>query len=421
MKILFYQAAIIEIIKFEGSNMSDNPYVKSLKPFDPRKNLVLNETFKIKGVSYQSDTLSDLESGNYGDTDTGMGKEVISFKTGSGILSGLVKIQGSSNRQLILCCNKGGEIYLLSPEGKNLKPVLKVKIQGSINRMPSYSDGIIYCTTREGMIYAISTGITSDSKAADLHKPQILWKKKMAKGILTESIATGKSFITATLGGIYGFEAYFKDITNKSIGKPLWAFSLNGIVSSPRLESGLIYLGAENKNIYAFEYGGSKISKVWAYKLSGACRSKPCTSKSSDLLLVPTIDGFLYALSRSKGEYKWNVVVKSPVLSNVVSGVIDGQECFYFGADNGVFYCINIRGKKVWHFKTNGKVRTEALIERGMIFFGSEDNKFYALNAKTGKEVFTFSTDGNINSKPVIIDNVVYFGSTDSFLHGVQI
>jgi outer membrane protein assembly factor BamB len=403
--------------------MSNNPYVKPLKPFDPKKDLIVSESFKVDGASSKSDTLSDLESEDIDEElSSDAGREYCSFKTGGSVLGGIKQIETALHRIVLLVGNKRGELYLLTPDNKSLKPIMKSRIQGSIIRTPAYADGIIYCTTREGVVFAINTGLndaTGDSEPS--LKPQIIWQQRMQKGILTEPIATGKILIIATLGGLYAYEAYYQGESAKSVGRPLWEKPLDGTVSTPRIHSGTIYIGSEDEHLYAFEYGGSKISHVWKYKANDAIRAKPCISQKGDCVLAASIDGSVYCLSIGGDKLKWIFIVKSSVYSNIISRVIGDQEFFYFGADNGFFYCLNNFGKKVWEFKTNGKIRTEAVISGSAIYFGCEDNNLYSLNAKTGSLNFKFSTDGNINGSPVIVDNLLFFGSTDSFIHGVNI
>ena len=88
--------------------MNNNQYVKSLKLFDPKKDLTVNEKFKPKGSFSTSDTLSDLESGDdiHGSE---RGKESQSLKTSGSILSGIVKID-TNNHNYLLITNKAGEI-----------------------------------------------------------------------------------------------------------------------------------------------------------------------------------------------------------------------------------------------------------------------------------------------------------------------
>ncbi len=403
--------------------MGTNQYVKPLKAFDPKSDLNVNESFKSLVSSTSADDLADLEEADF---DEGIGKnagkECCSYKTGGAVSAGILRISDTPHGTVLIVCNVQGEVYFLQQEQDSLKDIEKFKIQGTIESTPSYADGVLYIATKEGGVYAVNTGLTGDPEQSPGGlKAEILWQQKLKKGILTEPAATGKMLVVASLGGIYCFEAYFQDKLNKAIGRKLWAKGPSGIASSPRIHGGNIYVGAEDKNLYALDYGGRSAGKTWSYKTSGAIRSKPCVSRKKGLVLAPTVDGFVYCVNGTSGKYLWNFVVRAPVLSNIVSAVLGTEEYFFFGADNGMFYCINSFGKPVWEFKTGGKIRSEALISGQFVFFGSEDNKLHALNIRNGKRIFEFATDGNINSLPVLVNDTVFFGSTDSFVHGVYI
>ncbi len=402
--------------------MSNNPFVKPLKLFDPKSALTVDESFvKLLG-SGGGDTLSDLEEDEFAGALSGnCGKEFAVIRTGGSIRAGMVLLENDQNRTIIAAANTRGEVIFFEPSAEGLKILSKISLQGSINTSPAFADGILYAATREGVVFAVDTGLKGGAENPvdnPVHN-KLLWQKKMKKGILTEPVTAGRMLIVAPLNGIYGFDA-FND-GSKTAGRALWGTTIAGTVSTPVLDSGTLFIGSEDRKLLAFDYGGNRLQKNWEYSLSGACRSKPCVSSTTAQVIAGTVDGFVYAVSRSDGGYKWNYVVKEPVVSSIVKGIIDGREHFFFGADNGLFYCLDQLGKKVWHFKTNGKIRTEALIHEGRIYFGSEDNNLYALDLESGREVFRFPTDGNVYSRPLVVDDKIYFGSTDAFIHSIYI
>jgi eukaryotic-like serine/threonine-protein kinase len=46
----------------------------------------------------------------------------------------------------------------------------------------------------------------------------------------------------------------------------------------------------------------------------------------------------------------------------------------------------------LWIFKTDGEVWTSPAVVKGVVYFGSFDQKFYALNAEDGSKIWNFST-----------------------------
>ena len=400
--------------------MASNPHVKPLKGFDPKTALSVDESFTRlmkTGDDMLGDELDDFIEGTPGNGNSG--KECGALRTGGAIHSGFAKIELKSGRVVFAATNLKGELFFFEPAGDNLKVSGKIMLQGSLYSPPVYNDGIIYCVAREGGAFAVDTGLKEVQGEPDLISGRIIWQKRTKKGIFTEPVATGKVLLVTTLEGIYAFDAF--NGPDRKIGEVLWGLSINGTVSTPVLHSGMLFIGSEDKKLMGFDYGGNKLKKTWEYDLSGACRSKPFVSEKSRQVVAGTIDGFVYSVARDTGAYKWNFVVKAPVLSSIVSSDIGGAEHLFFGADNGFFYCLNPEGKKVWEFRTNGKIRTEALIHEGRVYFGSEDNSFYALDLKSGKQIFTFRSDGNIYSRPLIHDRKVYFGSTDGFIHALNI
>jgi len=398
--------------------MSNNPLLKSLKMFNPKSDLEVDESFLTMINTLGKDPLSDLEGGVSGQTEKESVSEFGTIRTGGGIKAGCVSLDLGEGNSVIAAANKKGEIYYFNPSEKGLSVVGKVSLQGSILTSPVFSGGILYCTTREGMIYAVEVTSNRDQPGAAIQN-KLIWQKRMKKGILSAPVSTGKVLIVTSLDGIYAFDAFNGE--NRTIGKPLWGMSLNGSVSTPVIYSGMLFIGTEDKKVISFDYGGSRLKKVWEHSMSGACRTKPCLAVTTGQVVVGTVDGFIYGLDQRNGTYKWNYIVKAPILSNIVSEFINDKEYFFFGADNGVFYCLDHFGKKKWHFKTNGKIRTEALISNGVVYFGSEDNRLYALDINDGREIFNFPTDGNVYGKPLVADDKIYFGSTDSFIHSIKI
>jgi len=55
-----------------------------------------------------------------------------------------------------------------------------------------------------------------------------------------------------------------------------------------------------------------------------------------------------------------------------------------------------------------------------VVYFGSNDNHLYAVDANTGEEKWKFETGDSVSS-PAVLDGVVYFGSQDNHLYAVDI
>ena len=71
-----------------------------------------------------------------------------------------------------------------------------------------------------------------------------------------------------------------------------------------------------------------------------------------------------------------------------------------------------LKGLK-WRFKTGDKVRSSPVVVGGVLYVGSLDGNFYALDIESGYMRWVFKSGGSINSVPYADEEKVYFGSND--------
>jgi outer membrane protein assembly factor BamB len=234
------------------------------------------------------------------------------------------------------------------------------------------------------------------------------------------------------------------------IGDVKWTFHTKGkIFSSPVVSDGIIYVGSEDKNLYAVDAVTGK--EQWKFKAGGAIHSSPAVYK--DVVYFTGFDGF-YAVDKSNGTLKWkfktggekhygqkglwgmqpeNEFQDDPFdffLSSPVIGTDEGNETAYFGSGDNNVYALDVNtGKLKWQFKTGGVVHTSPALSNGKLFIGSWDTYMYALDAKTGKELWKFKTleqpkihqlDG-IQASATIYQNTVFFGARDAYFYAVDI
>ncbi|HPG41897.1 MAG TPA: PQQ-binding-like beta-propeller repeat protein [bacterium] len=69
-----------------------------------------------------------------------------------------------------------------------------------------------------------------------------------------------------------------------------------------------------------------------------------------------------------------------------------------------------------WKFHTNGTIYATPRIHNGIIYIGSHDKTFYAVNAETGAEVWHYETANQIYTTAAIYENIVCFASGNLFI-----
>ena len=77
-----------------------------------------------------------------------------------------------------------------------------------------------------------------------------------------------------------------------------------------------------------------------------------------------------------------------------------------------------VTNQTVWIYNTGGPV-SSPLVAGGLVYVGSYDDNFYALNATDGAVVWTYTTGNNVLSPATVAEGTVYFGSWDNHLYAL--
>jgi outer membrane protein assembly factor BamB len=78
-------------------------------------------------------------------------------------------------------------------------------------------------------------------------------------------------------------------------------------------------------------------------------------------------------------------------------------------------------GTLLWTFSADNAVWSSPVVSNGLVFFGSDDKSFYAVDAKTHQQAWKFATGGIIRSRPAVSDGVVFVSSDDGVLHALDV
>lgn len=395
--------------------MSENPHLRPLKGFDPAR-LVIDESFiPAKPDAAEKPALhkttaveppSDVERVHH------------QFRTAGAVHSSCIRLENGFNRAIFAVANLKGEIYFFEQTRGSLRVVSKISLQGAFYSAPVFRSGVIYCAAKDGTLYSVDTGLASPAAEVDGIRNSILWHRRMKKGILAEPVIhEGMLFVTA-FDGVYAFD--ISDPRRRGADAPVWGVSINGTVSTPAVGPSMFFVGSEDMRLFGFNHAEGKPRRVWEYELKGSCRMKPCIVPDGETVVAATVNGYICALNCGSGVYRWGFNAGSPVIGNIASGTLNGDEHFYFGTDSGDLICLNNSGRVVWRFNAGASIRTEPVIHDGRVIFGSEKGILFIIDAFSGKEIFRFNAGGGIFGSPAVHEGRVIFGSTDGFIHSIN-
>ncbi len=99
----------------------------------------------------------------------------------------------------------------------------------------------------------------------------------------------------------------------------------------------------------------------------------------------------------------------------VVDGVV------YIGSGDSFFYALNeADGKMRWRYETGARITTKATVVDGVVYFGSADGYLYALDAASAEMLWRKLTGAEVYSSPAVTDGIVYVGSADGYVYALE-
>ena len=204
-----------------------------------------------------------------------------------------------------------------------------------------------------------------------------------------------------------------------------WKFTTNGaVISSPTVADGIVYVGSEDKNIYAI--GALNGSLIWKFTTQDAVESSPAVANGK--VYTGGDDGYVYCLNAYTGALIWQTFVNGDLpftfgiivlkSSPVVSGGI-----VYIGSLDGYLYALDANnGNIVWQTKTNGPIECSPAVSDGAVYFTSEEptaGALYKLDANTGAVIWkqqlpyvsVFTGGDEMLGSPSVADGMVFASS----------
>jgi outer membrane protein assembly factor BamB len=94
----------------------------------------------------------------------------------------------------------------------------------------------------------------------------------------------------------------------------------------------------------------------------------------------------------------------------------------YFGGQDNNFYALNAQnGDLIWKYQSGGNFSySTPALENGTLYSTNTDHNLYALDATSGTLKWKFTTASTIISSPAAVNNIVYFGSDDHYIYAVD-
>ncbi len=276
--------------------------------------------------------------------------------------------------------------------------------------MPAVADGKVYVTTGEVAQYFGQVGV-SQFACLNAFTGQLLWEMPL------EALAPRES-IAIAYGNLYMIPGNVTTSVDASSGNEysrldeLWC-----IGSGSAQASNWSMWRSDPEHSSTAPAGPSSLSLAWKFPTNGSVISSPTVVDG--VVYVGSQDKNIYAIGAWSGALIWKFATQGAVES--APAVVDGK--VYTGGDDGYVYCLNAdTGKLLWKTFVNGNLpftyntivmKSSPAVSGGRVYIGSLDGNLYALDANSGNVVWKTQTDGPIESSPAVADGAVYFVSQE--------
>jgi outer membrane protein assembly factor BamB len=247
--------------------------------------------------------------------------------------------------------------------------------------------------------------------AYDLTTGQLRWNNPDYINMYNSANASdGKLvFSTASTGDIYAL--------NVITGKLGWTKNYSfGPSRTPAVSKGVLYLPANDQNIYALDAGSG--NKIWN-NYQNVNNLLQTMDIDHDILYFIASDYRVTSVNALTGSFIWK---SDPSLVFVAGPVVSGNLAYASGYDSNVYALDISTGHVIWKTKT-GFLNATPVVANGVVYIAATNDSLYALDAVTGNKswvsyVNTTTASGYpISSSPMVANGSVYVNGSDRYLH----
>ena len=202
---------------------------------------------------------------------------------------------------------------------------------------------------------------------------------------------------------------------------PRWQTRLGGqVFASPAVADGVAYVGTTGGVFHAVKTADG--SFAWTFSAGRAILG--AARLDGDALYFTCDNGYLYKLERATGKEVWRYdlgdervprILPHPAVFDwdwhaprplVAGGMV------FVGSGDGSFHAVDAAsGTRRWRATTGGKVRGGAALAGDRVIVGSADHFLYAFDRASGRELWKHDTEAAIEDEPLAIGDRVFVGN----------
>jgi outer membrane protein assembly factor BamB len=205
--------------------------------------------------------------------------------------------------------------------------------------------------------------------------------------------------------------------------RKLWERNAHELLEFPPvIYAGRLFQLGDNAVLTATNKHTGKV--VWSRKLGRLSASSPAVT--SNTVYVTVLDsgqgapGRIFAINSRNGSTRWSRALPSRAES---SPLVDRGRVF-FGSENGTVYALNdSNGSVAWTYHAEGAVKASPTLSKGLLYFGDYSGHLQAVSEGTGHLIWRSGSggallgSGTFYSTCAVFYGRVYLGNTDGRIY----
>lgn len=199
--------------------------------------------------------------------------------------------------------------------------------------------------------------------------------------------------------------------------------SRNGIHGTPTVANGLVYVGAYDGALYAFDADSGE--RVWRRPLGDAIGSSPAYYDGTVYVAVEYYppSGAVFGVDALTGAVTWRDAAPTDHPHSTIAIDLDAGR-LVVGANDGVLYGWSFPElERVWEYRTGGAIKGPIAVADGAALFGSWDDRVYRVDLASGRRDWAFETGDMVMGGAAVDPDAgrVYVGGHDRRLHALEL
>ena len=198
----------------------------------------------------------------------------------------------------------------------------------------------------------------------------------------------------------------------KKSGEIAWLMQYNSPFSShPVLSGARLFIGNEDGTLFALSQSTGR--PYWRYRTRGPVRGSPVVVGGT--VYFGSADGYVYAVDEVTGRLRW----RRRTGAGVQAVAAQGNVLLVASLDNFVYSLSLNNGERIWKRQLPGRVSAQPLIAQdGALFTPLAGDAGVVLDLQTGKQLnpLPIGEDNSTSAAPVIVGEMIFLTTRHGLL-----